>query len=86
MLPISLLRGWGSSNKTKGFHQVSFAAEYAMLAVWRHRQQTEAVIHIKHDLPLPSRYYNLQGQLTQGSLDSLPRGLYVTLGQKFFVK
>ena len=39
MLPINLLYGWGDSYKTKGFHQVSFASEYAMLAVWRHRQQ-----------------------------------------------
>ena len=86
MLPISLLRGWGDSYKTKGFHQVSFAAEYAMLAVWHYRQQTEKVSYIEHGSQLPMRYYTLQGQLTQGSLDSLPRGLYVALGQKFFVK
>lgn len=34
LLPIHLLDGWGEETKTKGFHQFSFASEYAMLAVW----------------------------------------------------
>ena len=38
MLPIDLLGGWGGSTKTKGFHQSTFAAEYAMLAIWQLRK------------------------------------------------
>ena len=42
MLPINLLNGWdvstGDANVTKGFHQLAFASEYAMLAVWHSRQ------------------------------------------------
>lgn len=42
MLPINLLNGWevstGNANVTKGFHQLAFASEYAMLAVWHSRQ------------------------------------------------
>jgi len=38
MLPINLLYGWsistGEQSVTKGFHQLAFAAEYAMLACW----------------------------------------------------
>lgn len=34
MLPIHLFDGWGDEVKTKGFHQFSFASEYAMLAVY----------------------------------------------------
>ena len=86
MLPIDLLGGWGDSTKTKGFHQVSFAAEYAMLAVWRHRQQTEDVSYIRHDFHLPTNYYNLKGQLMQGTLETLPHGIYVAQGHKLFVK
>lgn len=32
MLPISLLDGWGADTKTKPFHQLAFASEYAVLA------------------------------------------------------
>lgn len=38
-LPISLLTGWGDSPVTKGFHQLAFASEYALLAVWHERRQ-----------------------------------------------
>ena len=39
MLPIMLLNGWGTETVTKGFHQFSFASEYAMLAVWHLSQE-----------------------------------------------
>lgn len=32
MLPIHLIDGWGDETKTKGFHQFTFASEYAQLA------------------------------------------------------
>ena len=32
LLPIHLTQGWGDEVKTKGFHQFTFASEYAMLA------------------------------------------------------
>lgn len=34
LLPIHLLDGWGDEVITKGFHQFSFASEYAILAKW----------------------------------------------------
>lgn len=34
-LPIHLLGGWPDERVTKPFHQCAFAAEYAMLALWR---------------------------------------------------
>ena len=37
-LPIDLLGGWGDSPVTKGFHQLAFASEYALLAIWQQRQ------------------------------------------------
>ena len=42
LLPIDLLGGWNGSSKTKGFHQASFAAEYALLAVWQHKKTATA--------------------------------------------
>ena len=38
-LPIDLLKGWNDATVTKGFHQLAFASEYAMLAVWHQRQK-----------------------------------------------
>ena len=86
MLPINLLKGWEDNNKTKGFHQASFAAEYAMLAIWRHRQQTDAVSKMECHFQQPLKFYNLNGQLTQGTSDSLPHGIYIAQGHKFYVK
>ncbi len=40
MLPIDLLGGWNGSTKTKGFHQSTFAAEYALLAIWQKSRPT----------------------------------------------
>ena len=64
MLPINLLSGWnvstGNANVTKGFHQLAFASEYAMLAIWQLRQGAPAAIHDVQSLnPQPSTF-NLQ--------------------------
>ncbi|MBO4443249.1 MAG: alpha-1,6-mannanase [Bacteroidaceae bacterium] len=42
-LPINLLEGWQETTVTKGFHQLAFAAEYAMLAVWHERMNPTSV-------------------------------------------
>lgn len=42
MLPIHLLDGWGDSDVTKGFHQLAFASEYAVIALWRQRVEKAA--------------------------------------------
>ena len=68
MLPINLLNGWsvstGDENITKGFHQLAFAAEYAMLAVWHHRQnsQTEGLHAVANPTAYHQKTYNLLGQ------------------------
>lgn len=88
MLPINLLGGWGGSNKTKGFHQVSFAAEYAMLAVWRHRkaEQEAGVIFPSINLNSESQVYNLSGQSVGGTRVIQPGSVYVMRGKKFLAK
>ena len=42
MLPIHLLDGWGDSDVTKGFHQLAFASEYAIIALWRQKKEAQA--------------------------------------------
>ena len=68
MLPINLLSGWevstGNADVTKGFHQLAFAAEYAMLAVW-HLQVSptpSAVMPVKHGGKAVSPAYDLAGR------------------------
>ena len=91
MLPIDLLGGWsvstGDADVTKGFHQLAFAAEYAMLAVWRQRR---AVAEASVAAPPASgaaakrTVYSLDGRTvsTSAGTSQLPRGIYVSQGRK----
>ena len=90
MLPINLLNGWdvstGNANVTKGFHQLAFAAEYAMLAVWHQRlaAQTDA-IHASVPYgatpshPSAHACYNLLGQ----RVSHHPSPIYIVNGRKY---
>ncbi len=87
MLPIDLLNGWNDGNKTKGFHQASFASEYALLAVWRHRQAQASGIGLHRlDLPRHDRIYTIAGQPACGTPDTLPGGIYIMQGRKVALK
>ena len=84
MLPINLLSGWtvstGDPNTTKGFHQLAFASEYAMLAVWQQRQAAQAeAIHSVPSFTLPTHHttYNLLGQY------AVSRGITIEKGRKY---
>ena len=87
-LPINLLDGWdvstGNPDVTKGFHQMAFAAELAMLAVWHERvaRQAASVGSPRQADASAHTYFNLRGQKAGNSLDTLPQGLYVTQGKK----
>lgn len=95
MLPINLLNGWdvstGNANVTKGFHQLAFASEYAMLAVWHQRlaAQTDAIHALVPSGATPSHqtaYYNLLGQrLSPRPSFFSPRSsnLYIVNGKKY---
>lgn len=52
-LPIDLLGGWNGTSVTKGFHQLAFAAEYAMLAVWHERMNPTSVKPVVSDPDSP---------------------------------
>ncbi|MBR0268733.1 MAG: hypothetical protein IJQ48_01825, partial [Prevotella sp.] len=87
MLPINLLNGWNDGNKTKGFHQASFASEYALLAIWRYRQAQSSNISLhRQDLPSCDHIYTLSGQPACGTPDSLPGGIYIIQGRKVALK
>lgn len=85
LLPIHLIDGWGDATVTKGFHQMAFASELAMLAVWQQRQaQPDAVPQLPAEASVsPS---STEGQLfdLQGRVATRPlrRGLYVLAGHK----
>ncbi len=88
MLPINLLGGWslstGDPDVTKGFHQMAFASELAMLAVWHQRvaQESASVSSPRSAAASDQAYYKLNGQHAGTDLDTLPQGLYVTKGKK----
>ena len=91
MLPINLLDGWdvstGNPDVTKGFHQMAFASELAMLAVWHQRQAlaAAAVSVPRAAAAPPDRYYSLSGRPAGSNPDTLPQGLYVTKGRKVII-
>ena len=60
-LPHDLLGGWGNSSKTKGFHQASYASEYAQLAIWQaRRQDNTAASNLTSDDFKPYKSTNLR--------------------------
>ena len=89
MLPINLLNGWevstGNADVTKGFHQLAFASEYAMLAVWqlRQEQQPENISHTKISSPA-GVFYDLLGHRVPPT--QLKKGIYIRQGQKVSIK
>lgn len=68
MLPIHLIDGWGDSGVTKGFHQLAFASEYAVIALWRASTEKAAqnigTTKSSNVKPQSSKTYNLLGQAT----------------------
>ncbi len=78
-LPIHLLDGWGDATVTKGFHQLAFASELAMLACWQHRQaQPDAIGQVKTaPTATHEKWYDLSGRPAQRH-----HGLQVALGKK----
>ena len=84
-LPIDLLGGWHDDAVTKGFHQLAFASEYAMLAVWHQRRFiAESVEHPFVDGAAAPAIYTLGGQRlpVNTTLNDLPRGIYIVNGRK----
>ena len=86
-LPIDLLGGWGDNSVTKGFHQLAFAAEYAMLAVWQQQVLIAESISTPTadadpfaDSAAPA--YTLGGQRTTPTT----QGILITQGHKYLVR
>ena len=91
MLPIHLIDGWGEETRTKGFHQFTFASEYALLA--RRLLESEAVSAItlttvdytKEDdsvFSLGGIYCGKYSEIKS----FLPAGYYVVNRNKIFIK
>ena len=93
MLPIDLLDGWsvstGNADITKGFHQLAFASEYAMLAVWRMTKAStpSAILPTQHNGKGESaKVYDISGRCipfahlnTYGSRQNV----YITNSKKY---
>ena len=89
-LPIDLIGGWGDSPVTKPFHQLAFASEYAMLAVWRQRVLlADGVPSLPAaEVPFPDGAvpaYTLGGQ-RHDSGSRPASGLIITQGHKYLVR
>lgn len=94
LLPIHLTSGWGTEVKTKGFHQFTFASEYAMLANRLLQQEvSETSISAPKTVDMDARtdIFTPNGRkVTRDTIrnarHTLSRGLYVTQGRKFTVE
>lgn len=86
-LPIDLLGGWGDNSVTKGFHQLAFVAEYAMLAVWQQQ------VLIAESISTPTAdadpfadgaapAYTIGGQ----RITPATQGILITQGHKYLVR
>lgn len=88
LLPIHLVKGWDNGDVTKGFHQLAFASEYAMLAIWQTTQpepEPDAIGSI-HGSPYDAgshTFYALSGAPSQPPFH---RGIYIIGGRKVMVK
>ena len=86
-LPIDLIKGWKSDTVTKGFHQLAFAAEYAILAQWQKKTATAIVLPKAGKTSPEGNVYGLDGTLIQRKATSrdvarLPHGLYIVGSRK----
>lgn len=83
-LPIDLLGGWNDDSVTKGFHQLAFASEYALLAVWKERQSQAAAVEPPFvDSAVPEPLYTLGGQRIPNAPTT---GIYLQGPRKILVK
>ncbi|MBP5677038.1 MAG: alpha-1,6-mannanase, partial [Bacteroidales bacterium] len=84
-LPINLLEGWGDSPVTKGFHQLAFAAEYAILAAWQHSVLLAESISAPVADPFPdgaAPAYTIAGQRATPAT----QGIIATQGRKYLIR
>lgn len=87
LLPIHLVDGWGSETVTKGFHQFSFASEYAILAVWLLTKDSEesAITPVIADFSAEENVYTIEGVYLGKYKDvdsSLSSGIYIIGNRK----
>lgn len=89
MLPINLLEGWevskGDANVTKGFHQLAFASEYAMLAVWHIQKSVpSAIVSTRHDSSKTDvKSYDLSGRPANATTTRSRTGIQIQKGKKY---
>ena len=90
-LPIHLLDGWGDDYVTKGFHQLAFASELAMLAVWKYRKDHPDSIRVpffesapaQHSVGTSCAVYDLCGRRASAPFR---KGAYVVGGKTIVLK
>ena len=88
MLPINLFDGWevstGDVNVTKGFHQLAFASEYAMLAVWHSRQgqMTDGIGENLNHRSLNGKCFDLLGRSVSFTGNSSQPSIVIINGKK----
>ena len=89
LLPIHLLEGWGTEEVTKGFHQMAFASQYAMLAV-RLLAKKEAGVTANRVTACATadNVYTISG-VSMGAYDNvkqkLPKGMYIVGAKKLLL-
>lgn len=88
-LSIHLLEGWGTEEITKGFHQMAFASQYAMLAVRLLTKEEAGMTDNRMAADATAEnVYTISG-VSMGAYDNvrqkLPKGVYIVGTKKFLL-
>jgi len=93
-LPNNLLKGWEDNTKTKAFHQVAYASEYAKLIQYYVKSSETAGIGNFNVETADKKVdvYSIDGRRVRSnvskdtSLDGLRPGVYIAGGEKYIVR
>ena len=93
MLPIKLIDGWGDEEITKGFHQFTFASQYALLAKNLLESEKEEAsvesLYSPDEADCNRSIYSLTGVKIgdkETKLDTLPNGIYIIGNKKIKIE
>lgn len=94
-LPNNLLGGWESNTKTKAFHQVSYASEYAKLVQYLVKGGTTGIVNFNTETVGKNTnvdVYTIDGRRIRSNVSGkavfggLKSGIYIVNGRKYMVK
>lgn len=94
-LPNNMIEGWGDNTKTKAFHQVSYASEYAKLVQYIIKGGVTSIVNFNTETTgkiANVDVYTIDGRRIHSNVSGkavfggLKKGVYIVNGQKYMVR